>query len=297
MPPQLFPQLSAGGPPAAADAGGLPRGPRAADLPVPMTELQEALANERIVARYQPVVRMADRQPIGLEVLARLDHPQRGVLAPDLFIPQLEDAGLAWPLTQAVVRRAFADWGGGRLRALGLSLALNFPLDVLLMPEALSWLDAQCAKAGISPASITIELTESRPVARLDELRAAVTRLRSAGYDLAIDDVGPDVRDHRLLLDLAFSILKLDKDLVRGSATSDTASAFLTQSIAAARAAGLTIIAEGIEDESVWARMAALGIDQAQGYLIARPLTAPDVLTWHAAWCSSNALPGTPADV
>lgn len=297
MPPQLFPQFSAGLPPAAADAGGLPRGPRAADLPVPMTELQEALANERIVARYQPVVRMADRQPIGLEVLARLDHPQRGVLAPDLFIPQLEDAGLAWPLTQAVVRRAFADWGGGRLRALGLSLALNFPLDVLLMPEALSWLDAQCAKAGISPASITIELTESRPVARLDELRAAVSRLRASGYQLAIDDVGPDVRDHRLLLDLAFSILKLDKDLVRGSATSDSASAFLTQSIAAARAAGLTIIAEGIEDESVWARMAALGIDQAQGYLIARPLTAPDVLTWHAEWCSRNALPGTPAAV
>jgi EAL domain-containing protein (putative c-di-GMP-specific phosphodiesterase class I) len=267
-----------------------------APQPVPLPELREALAASRIQARYQPVVRMADRLPVGLEALARLKHPLRGTLAPDLFIPQMEAAGLGWPLTQAVVRRAFGDWGGGRLATLGLSLALNFPLDVLLMPEALTWLDGQCALAEVPQDHVIIELTESRPVTRLDELRAAVSRLRAAGYGMAIDDVGPDIRDHRALLDLAFSTLKLDKELVRASASCATARDFLLQTLATARAAQLVTVAEGIETDEMWTRMAELGVEQAQGFLIARPMPPDDVLVWHRAWCARY-LPEPPTAV
>jgi EAL domain-containing protein (putative c-di-GMP-specific phosphodiesterase class I) len=263
---------------APADAGGAARAP----LTVP--ELHEALANGWVSARYQPVVRMADRRPVALEVLARVEHPARGTLTPDLFIPQMEDAGLAWPLTQSITRRAFAEWGSGRLQQFGLALALNVPLDVLLMPEALDWLDATRAQADIPPTLITVELTESRPLTQLDALTAAARRLHDAGYEMAIDDVGPTVRDHRELLSMAFSVLKLDKDLVRSSESDPAANTFLMDSIAAARAARLTIIAEGVEDEAVWARMAALGIEQAQGFLIARPLPAAQIPAWLDGW-------------
>ncbi len=265
---------------APAEAGGAARAP----LTVP--ELHEALANGWVSARYQPVVRMADRRPVALEVLARVEHPARGTLTPDLFIPQMEDAGLAWPLTQAITRRAFAEWGSGRLQQFGLALALNVPLDVLLMPEALDWLDATRAQADIPPTLITVELTESRPLTQLDALTAAARRLHDAGYEMAIDDVGPTVRDHRELLSMAFSVLKLDKDLVRNSESDPAANTFLMDSIAAARAARLTIIAEGVEDEAVWARMAALGIEQAQGFLIARPLPAAQIPAWLDGWAA-----------
>ncbi len=265
---------------APAEAGGATRAP----LTVP--ELHEALANGWVSARYQPVVRMADRRPVALEVLARVEHPARGTLTPDLFIPQMEDAGLAWPLTQAITRRAFAEWGSGRLQQFGLALALNVPLDVLLMPEALDWLDATRAQADIPPTLITVELTESRPLTQLDALTAAARRLHDAGYEMAIDDVGPTVRDHRELLSMAFSVLKLDKDLVRNSESDPAANTFLMDSIAAARAARLTIIAEGVEDEAVWARMAALGIEQAQGFLIARPLPAAQIPAWLDGWAA-----------
>ena len=265
---------------APAEAGGATRAP----LTVP--ELHEALANGWVSARYQPVVRMADRRPVALEVLARVEHPARGTLTPDLFIPQMEDAGLAWPLTQAITRRAFAEWGSGRLQQFGLALALNVPLDVLLMPEALDWLDATRAQADIPPTLITVELTESRPLTQLDALTAAARRLHAAGYEMAIDDVGPTVRDHRELLSMAFSVLKLDKDLVRNSESDPAANTFLMDSIAAARAARLTIIAEGVEDEAVWARMAALGIEQAQGFLIARPLPAAQIPAWLDGWAA-----------
>jgi EAL domain-containing protein (putative c-di-GMP-specific phosphodiesterase class I) len=233
-------------------------------------------------------VRFADRLPVALEVLARLEHPVHGLLSPDLFVPPLEDAGLAWELTQAVVLTAFAEWDGAALDRLGLSLALNLPLDLLLLPAALAWLDEQRRTVGIPANRITIELTESQPVTRIDEVRAAVAGLRRAGYGVAIDDVGPGVRDHRALLDMDFSALKLDKDLVRGARDNPATQDFLLRAVAAARAARLRLIAEGVEDDEVWDRMQRLGVDEAQGYLIARPLPADAVAGWHRAWCARH---------
>ncbi|MDA8248628.1 MAG: EAL domain-containing protein [Rhodospirillales bacterium] len=252
--------------------------------PVPLAELQEALALARIRTLYQPIVRIRDRAPVAVEVLARLAHPTRGLVEPDLFVPQFEEAGLALPLTEAVARLAFGEWHAGALEQLGISLALNFPLDVLLMPAALNWLDRERERAGIPAHRVTIELTESRPVSRLAELGAAVSRLRRAGYQLAIDDVGPDLRDHRELLALEFSSLKLDKNLVQDAMRSPVAAAFLDRASAAARQAGMLVVAEGVADAEIWARVAALPVDQAQGYFVARPMAAASVADWQSAW-------------
>ncbi len=254
-------------------------------------ELTAALSAGRLQTRYQPIVRLDDGHPVGLEVLARMEHPKYGVLSPDLFVPQIEDAGLAWPLTQAVITRAFTDWSTGRLGSFGLTLALNFPLDVLLVPEALAWLETRRRQAGLPADRVVIELTESRPISELSSLRHATSTLRGIGYGLAIDDVGPHTRDHQGLLDLQFTTLKLDKDLVCESATLPAASAFLMDTIAAARAAHLTIVAEGVETDALWQRMKDLGVEQAQGYLVARPLLATTVPLWYNDWISKKRRP------
>lgn len=253
---------------------------------VPESELREALSEARIQTRYQPIVRISDRMPVGLEVLARLDHPARGTLPPHLFVPQIETAGLAAALTEAVIRRALDDWGDDRLEALGLTLSMNFPLDVLLQPSMLSLLQDLRAEAGVPAEHLIVELTESRPLSHLSELRAATERLRGWGYGLAIDDVGPHVRDHAALLDMPFNILKLDKELVHEAPDSAHAQAFLMRTIEASHERSLTIVAEGVEDAEIWARMAALGVDEAQGFLVARPLPAATVPIWHKEWCA-----------
>jgi len=251
-----------------------------------VAELHEALQTSRIFTRYQPVVRLDTGVPVQLEVLARLEHPTRGILLPDLFVPAIEDAGLAWPFTQAVVMRAFSDWSEGKLGGFGLGLALNFPLDVLLIPQALTWVEERRREASLPAERVTIELTESRPVTEIPRLRHAIATLRGMGYRLAIDDVGPNVRDHRELLDLQFTAIKLDKTLVRESPDSASASDFLAKTIASARASNLTIIAEGVEDAEIWRRMQALGVDEAQGFLIGRPLPVPAVALWYKDWCA-----------
>ena len=253
-------------------------------------DLLAALADARIQTLYQPVVQITDRTPVGLEVLARLDDPQRGTLSPSAFVAPMEDAGLALQLSEAVIRRAFADWRDGRLEALNLTLAINLPLDVLLIPSALTWLDAERTEAGIDAGRIIIELTESQPISRLADLSRATHQLRASGYGIAIDDVGPNIRDHSALLDLPFTMLKLDKYLVQESLNNNDVADFLTTTLHTARTANLIIIAEGVEDTATWQRMANLGVDQAQGFLVSHPIASDCVAPWMASWRSKCAL-------
>jgi EAL domain-containing protein (putative c-di-GMP-specific phosphodiesterase class I) len=252
--------------------------------PLADLDLRAALAEARIQTLYQPIVRMEDCRPVGLEVLARLDHPERGFLTASLFVPPMECAGLAQPLTEAVIRRAFADWGNGKLEGPDLTLAINLPLDVLLIPDMLAWLDDEAAAAGIAPERIIIELTESQPLARLPELAIATARLRARGYGLAIDDVGPDIRDHSPLLDLPFTVLKLDKNLVQQASQDRATATFLATTLRNAAAASLTVIAEGVEDAETWAHMVACGVHQAQGFLVSHPLSANAIPAWIESW-------------
>ena len=110
-------------------------------------------------------------------------------------------------------------------------------------------------------------------------------RLGRLGYGLAIDDVGPGTTNLRALLDCGFTALKLDRAVVVDSDRSHSACAFIGETIAAARGAGLLVIAEGIEDEAGWQCMRDLGADQMQGYLISRPLPAAGVRAWLQQWC------------
>jgi EAL domain-containing protein (putative c-di-GMP-specific phosphodiesterase class I) len=256
--------------------------------PLRLDELQTALSGEQLHTRYQPIVRLSDREPVGLEVLARLDHPAHGTLSPGHFVPQMEKAGLSRQLTTVVVAQAFKDHSA-YFAPLGLWLALNFPLDVLLDEPMLDWLDQQRQAAGIAAKQIIVELTESQPVADLGAeafatLQRSIARLRDAGYGVALDDVGPEMADHTALFKLNFTSAKLDMGLVTDSADDPAAQSFLSQTISLARKAGCDVVAEGVKDHDTWERMRLAGADQAQGFMVARPLPAAAVRVWLDAW-------------
>jgi EAL domain-containing protein (putative c-di-GMP-specific phosphodiesterase class I) len=163
-------------------------------------------------------------------------------------------------------------------------MSVNFPLDVLLAPAALDRLEEQRRAAGLSAERIVVELTESRPVDDFPMLRRSLERLRGLGYGAAIDDVGPAVPRLAPLLELPFTSLKLDKDLVQQVRTSDEVRTFLADTIAEAKARGLTVVAEGVETDAIWEQMRGLGADEVQGFLAARPLPVAAVPIWWDAW-------------
>jgi EAL domain-containing protein (putative c-di-GMP-specific phosphodiesterase class I) len=251
---------------------------------LPLDDLLAALGAGRLQTRYQPVVRLLDGEPLGLEALARLEHPGLGTLPPDRFVPQIEAAGFAAQLAEEVVRRAFGEWRDDALQQLNLWLAVNLPLDVLMRPGATDRLEAWREQAGIDPGRVMVELTETYPVASPELLRPVLDRLRGAGYRLAIDDVGPAMSGHEAVIRLPFTTMKLDLEVVHASAHSEAALRFIERAMVAARRSGLMVIAEGIETADDWERMQRLGVDAAQGFLIARPLTAVAAAIWHAAW-------------
>jgi EAL domain-containing protein (putative c-di-GMP-specific phosphodiesterase class I) len=129
-----------------------------------------------------------------------------------------------------------------------------------------------------------IELTESRPVEDIPVLRRSLERLRGLGYGAAIDDVGPAVPRLAPLLELPFTSLKLDKDLVQQVCDAPEVLRFLADTIVKAHARGLTVVAEGVETDAIWEQMRELGADEVQGFLAARPLPVAAVPIWWDAW-------------
>lgn len=252
--------------------------------PLPLPEIQAALEGAMIETRYQPVVRMADRGVIGFEALVRLNHPALGTVLPDAFVPQIEVAGLGSRLTELVVARALADMTSASMLPSGLSVSLNFPLDVLLGTDAMARLETQRQAAGVPVERLVIELTESQAVRDLVALRGAVEDARRAGYRIVIDDVGPAVAGLDKLLDLPFTGIKLDKELILRLETATDVVVEVERIVILAKARGLTVVAEGVEHVGVWHRLRALGVDQAQGFLVGHPLPAAAVPVWLASW-------------
>ena len=247
-------------------------------------ELLEVVSGEMIETRYQPIVRLADRAVTAVEVLARLNHPTHGSVTPDWFVPRFEDAGLSFTLTNLVSTRALADLVGPGFRGMGLAMALNYPLKVLSHPKAAANLDQRCACLGLLPEQVQIELTESRPVEDFAALGRSLEHLRALGYRISIDDVGPAVKNLDKLLMLPFTGLKLDKGIVRLIGTQGPGASFAPVVVEQAQARGLTVVAEGVETRDMWDRLRALGVQEAQGYFIARPLPAAAVPVWLEAW-------------
>jgi EAL domain-containing protein (putative c-di-GMP-specific phosphodiesterase class I) len=248
------------------------------------SDLLDVVSGEMIETRYQPIVRLADRKAVAVEVLARLNHPTHGAVTPDWFVPRFEDAGLAFTLTSLVSTRALADLTGPNFRGLGLAMALNYPLKVLSHPKAAVSLDDRRAALGLTPEQVQIELTESRPVEDFAALGRSLEHLRSLGYRISIDDVGPAVKNLARLLTLPFTGLKLDKGIVRLIGTHGPGASLAPLVVEQARERGLTVVAEGVETHDMWDRLRALGVQEAQGYFVARPLPAAAVPVWLDAW-------------
>jgi EAL domain-containing protein (putative c-di-GMP-specific phosphodiesterase class I) len=251
---------------------------------LPAVELLEVVTGAMIETRYQPIVRIADRKTMAVEVLARLNHPTHGTVTPDWFVPRFEDAGLSFTLTDLVSTRALADLTGPGFAGLGLAMALNYPLKVLSHPEAAENLDERRASLGLTPEQVQIELTESRPVEDFAALGRSLDHLRALGYRISIDDVGPAVKNLDRLLTLPFTGLKLDKGIVRLIGTQGPGASMAPMVFEKALARGLTVVAEGVETQEMWDQLRALGVHEAQGYFIARPLPAAAVSVWLEAW-------------
>lgn len=225
--------------------------------------------------RFQPIVDARTRRPRSLEALARVHHPQHGILPPASFRRGLADVSLAQRLFDTVLEQTLVATAA-ILRSTDLTISVNIPLALLQSPGLVEHLRDACRRHAVEPASVILELIERHPPPEPALLRPALDALRAAGIGVAIDDAGPTQPHWQELSRLPFTTLKLDKSLVRGAEPAT----FAANIIEAAHAASMLVVAEGVETEATRQRMLTLGADLLQGFLFARPMPAAALAAW-----------------
>ncbi|HLO64974.1 MAG TPA: EAL domain-containing response regulator [Azonexus sp.] len=247
-------------------------------------ELRRGIAHGELVNFYQPKVELASGAVVGAECLVRWQHPEHGLVRPDLFIGVAEEHGLIDDLTQCVLRQALAQlrrWhDAGRL----WRLAVNISMDNLNHIDFYDQVVNALRLSGVAPVDLILEVTESRlmhdPVASLDIL----TRLRLKRISLSMDDFGTGHSSLSQLRDIPFDEFKIDRGFVHGVSGDDTLRAIFDASHHVARQLGMKTVAEGVEDCKDWDFLRACGCDMAQGYFIARPMPAAELCGWLTHW-------------
>ena len=243
-------------------------------------ELREAIDEDAFILHYQPKASLKTGAVDGVEALVRWEHPQRGVVPPNDFIPLAEQTGLIKPLTAWVLDAALGQCRSWRDEGLDLSIAVNLSVRNLLDTHLPDSIGALLQKWELPASALQLEITEGTIVT--DQVRAldVLGRLDGMGIGLAIDDFGTGYSSLAYLKDLPVRELKIDRTFVNNM-DEDGSDAFIVRStIDLARNLGLEVVAEGVENAATLEHLAALGCDLAQGYYLSPPLPADGLRDW-----------------
>ena len=242
-------------------------------------DLRAALhAHGQIGVHYQPQFDLAQRV-VGAEALARWQHPERGSVSPSEFIPIAEDTGLILPLGTWVMEescRQLAAWGENPDTAL-LSISVNVSVRQFRHPEFVDLVMGVLARHGVQPHLLKLELTESLLADRMEITLAKMGKLKQLGVTLSLDDFGTGYSSLAYLKLLPIDQLKIDKAFVADVLSDPSDAAIAHAIIGLAHSVGLTVIAEGVENEAQRHWLAERGCDLFQGFLLAQPMPVDEV--------------------
>ena len=248
--------------------------------PITQKELEDGLSRGEITAWYQPQIDVKTRSTIGMEVLARWAHPDRGFVPPLSFITLAEDVGLIDDVLKTVCCDALRQLGQWRAQGVQVHMSVNLSArnlhDRNLPEQLMTW----CNDAKVDPADVVIEITESQLAQNMVMAQEILSRLRLKGFGLSIDDFGTGYSSLAQLLQLPFTELKVDRAFVNGAANDSRSCAIFESNVMLARRMGLVSVGEGVETEEDFALARELGCDVVQGYLFSPAMHADSMSRW-----------------
>ncbi len=240
-------------------------------------ELRRAIPAGEIQPWFQPIVDAADGRIVGVEVLARWRHPEQGLLSPAAFVPIAEELGLIGRIDEAVFEAACQRAAPWVARGLIEHVSCNVSPRDLLDPAFSRKLIKRLAQTDLPATALSVEITETFLLQDLALSRRHIERLAAKGVTIALDDFGTGYSNLRALMHLPIQTVKLDRSLINDVARDARVSRLVGSMLHAARALGVSIVAEGVEDEAQAVFLRAAGCDRMQGYLFAKPMPAADL--------------------
>ncbi|MGE5219979.1 MAG: EAL domain-containing protein [Chloroflexota bacterium] len=245
-----------------------------------MGELSYAIDHDELSLFYQPKISFRTNRIVGVEALLRWRHPQRGMIPPDQFITLAEKTGAIHRLTQWVLTKAIRQAAIWRRAGIPLKVSFNLSVRNLLEPAFPNRVISILEKEGAGPDGITMEITESALMADPATARKVLIFLSERGLNFSIDDFGTGYSSLAYLKHLPVNEMKIDKLFVAKLNTDADDNTIVRSTIDLGHNLGLSVTAEGVEDEEIWGRLAALGCDEAQGYYMSRPLPVDQFDRW-----------------
>lgn len=245
------------------------------------SHLRRAAASGELFLQYQPKIDLKSGRAAGFEALLRWQHPEFGVISPEEFVPIAEETGLIVGIGEWALRTAVTQLGAWQAEGLPpLPVAVNLSARQFLQTDVVATVSSLLDEAGIDPAVLEIELTESLSMA--DPARSVVVmrQLRERGVTLSIDDFGTGYSSFAYLTRLPIDKLKIDKSFIDDMAHSPESLAIVQAMIAMAHRLRLTVIAEGVETADQVAALRRAECDQIQGYYFSKPLRAAECAAW-----------------
>ena len=245
------------------------------------SELSRAIEGAELFVLYQPLFSLEDRSLIGVEALVRWRHPERGVVAPDDFIPFAEQHGLIARIDSFVLNEAcrqLAEWTSREYWPSDFTMAVNVSGAELSDPEFAGHVAEVIGRNGIQAARLCLEMTESALVDEWGDVQETLSALSRLGVRLALDDFGTGYSTLAHLQRLKVDILKIDRSFVAQIGRSPRDREIVAAVTAMSHALGITVVGEGIETSHQLDTLAGLDCDQGQGFLFARPLSPEAVV-------------------
>ncbi|MFV2020318.1 putative bifunctional diguanylate cyclase/phosphodiesterase [Micromonospora sp. LOL_023] len=237
-----------------------------------------------ITMYYQPQIEIASGEVVGVEALLRWRHPRRGMVDPEELIKVAEQSAVMRLLTRRVVDDVVEQLAKWATTGIKLRAAVNVSVRDLHTGEIVDQIADRLNRYNLSPDQLQLEITEGALMADPRRVLATISRLDTIGVAIALDDFGTGYSSMQHLRRLPLSEVKIDRSFVLGM-SDDTDDAAIVQSvIELARALGMRVVAEGVEDEASWRRLHALGCHVAQGWFYARPMPADELASWLARY-------------
>ncbi|MBA2637088.1 MAG: EAL domain-containing protein [Solirubrobacterales bacterium] len=243
-------------------------------------QLRRALERHELVLHYQPQVDLRSGAVIGAEALVRWEHPERGLVFPDEFVPLAEHTGLVRPLTREALGLALEQCGRWRRTGLALQVAVNVSTRDLLDQELPAEVDRLLRRADVPAAALGIEITESMLMVDPRRAQQVLERISAMGVQVALDDFGTGYSSLAYLKRLPIHHIKIDKSFVLNMTTDASDATIVASTIDLGRNLGLRTVAEGVEDEAAYSELRRLGCDVVQGYLFGRPMPPAELQRW-----------------